>query len=201
MMQTVGVGDLVAAAARGEQAAWNALVQRYLPLVYSIIRRYRLSDKDAEDVSQTVWLRLVEHLDAIREPKALPGWIATTTRHEVLAVLGAKRRTDPIDPASNWILDLQGNFVDLDDELLRAEAATALRNGLAELEPDQRTLLLLLVKDPPVSYGDISRITGMPVGSIGPTRARCLKKLKATSSVQAFLLPDRMQDRMDGGQR
>jgi RNA polymerase sigma factor (sigma-70 family) len=201
MMQTVGVGELVAAAARGEQAAWNALVQRYLPLVYSIVRRYRLSDKDAEDVSQTVWLRLVEHLDAIREPKALPGWIATTTRHEVLAVLGAKRRTDPIDPASNWILDLQGNFVDLDDELLRAEAATALRNGLAELEPDQRTLLLLLVKDPPVSYGDISRITGMPVGSIGPTRARCLKKLKATSSVQAFLLPDRMQDRMDGGQR
>jgi DNA-directed RNA polymerase specialized sigma24 family protein len=118
-----------------------------------------------------------------------------------LAVLGAKRRTDPVDPASSWILDLQGNFVDLDDELLRAEAATALRNGLAELEPDQRMLLLLLVKDPPVSYGDISRITGMPVGSIGPTRARCLKKLKATSSVQAFLRPDVTQDRMDGGQR
>ena len=201
MMQTVGVGELVAAAARGEQTAWTALVQRYLPLVYSIVRRYRLSDKDAEDVSQTVWLRLVEHLDAIREPKALPGWIQTTTRHEVLAVLGAKRRTDPVDPTSNWILDLQGNFVDLDDELLRAEAATALRNGLAELEPEQRTLLLLLVKDPPVSYGDISRITGMPVGSIGPTRARCLKKLKATSSVQAFLRPDGTQDRMDGGQR
>ena len=201
MMQTVGVGELVAAAARGEQSAWTALVQRYLPLVYSIIRRYRLSDKDAEDVSQTVWLCLVEHLDAIREPKALPGWIATTTRHEVLAVLGAKRRTDPMDPTASWLLDLQGNFVDLDDELLRAEAATALRNGLAELEPEQRTLLLLLVKDPPVSYGEISRITGMPVGSIGPTRARCLKKLRATSSVQAFLRPEGMQDRMDGGQR
>jgi RNA polymerase sigma factor (sigma-70 family) len=201
MMQTVGVGELVAAASRGDQSAWTALVERYLPLVYSIVRRYRLSDKDAEDVSQTVWLRLVEHLDAIREPKALPGWIATTTRHEVLAVLGAKRRTDPMDPTGNWLLDVQGNFVDVDDELLRAEAATALRMGLAELEPEQRTLLLLLVKDPPMSYSDISRITGMPVGSIGPTRARCLKKLRATSSVQAFLRPDGMQDRMDGGQR
>jgi len=201
MMQTVGVGELVAAAARGDQSAWTALVERYLPLVYSIVRRFRLSDKDAEDVSQTVWLRLVEHLDAIREPKALPGWIATTTRHEILAVLGAKRRTDPMDPTGSWLLDLQGTFVDLDDELLRAEAASALRNGLAELEPEQRTLLLLLVEDPPVSYGEISRITGMPVGSIGPTRSRCLKKLRATSSVQAFLRPDGMQDRMDGGQR
>ncbi len=201
MMQTVGVDELVAAAAKGDQSAWSVLVERYLPLVYSIVRRYRLSDKDAEDVSQTVWLRLVEHLDAIREPKALPGWIATTTKHEVLAVLGAKRRTDPIDPAATWILDIQGNFKELDDELLRAEAATALRAGLAELEPEHRILLLMLVKDPPVSYGEISSELGIPVGSIGPTRARCLKKLRATQSVQAFLRPDGMQDRMDGGQR
>ena len=96
-MQTVGMGELVAAAAQGDQRAWAALVERYVPLVYSIIRRYRLSDKDAEDVSQTVWLRLVEHLGAIREPQALPGWLATTTRHEALGVLRSKRRTDPVD--------------------------------------------------------------------------------------------------------
>jgi RNA polymerase sigma factor (sigma-70 family) len=190
-LQTVGVGELVAAAARGDQRAWSSLVERYLPLVYSIIRRYRLTDKDAEDVSQTVWLRLVEHLDAIREPEALPGWLATTTRHEALAILRNKRRTDPVDPGASWILDLRVDSPELDGDLLRAETATALRAGLAELAPEHRELLMLLVTDPPISYGDISKLLGMPVGSIGPTRARCLKKLRATTAMQALLGGDR----------
>jgi RNA polymerase sigma factor (sigma-70 family) len=190
-LQTLGVGELVAAAAQGDQRAWSSLVERYLPLVYSIIRRYRLSDKDAEDVSQTVWLRLVEHLDAIREPAALPGWLATTTRHEALGILRNKRRTDPVDPGASWILELRVDSPELDGDLLRAETARALRAGLAELAPEHRELLLLLVTDPPISYGDISRLLGMPVGSIGPTRARCLKKLRATTAVQALLGGDR----------
>jgi RNA polymerase sigma factor (sigma-70 family) len=185
MIQAVDVSDLVAAAAGGDRGAWDGLVERYMPLVLSVVRRYRLNDKDAEDVSQTVWLRLVEHLDKIREPRALPGWISTTTRHEALAVIKAGRRTEPVDLESF----LQYVVVDgplIEDDLLRIERAQALRDGLDELSPDQRRLLLLLVSDPPTSYQDISKHLGMPVGSIGPTRARCLRRLRATPSVQSL---------------
>ena len=84
--------ELVAAAVSGDQAAWNSLVERFAPLVTSVIRRFRLTEGDADDVRQNTWLRLVEHLEGIREPRALPGWIVTTTRNEALRVLSARRR-------------------------------------------------------------------------------------------------------------
>src|SRR3954464_15518455 len=90
MPQPPEVEQLVEAARAGDAAAWDALVERYLPLVTAVIRRLRLSASDADDVNQTVWLRLVEHLDGLREPRALPGWLATTARHEGLRML--KRR-------------------------------------------------------------------------------------------------------------
>ncbi len=185
MIHAVDVSDLVTAADRGDQEAWNGLVERYMPLVFSVVRRYRLSDKDAEDVSQTVWLRLVEHLNAIKEPRALPAWISTTTRNEALAALRARRRTLPVDLESSWF-QVMVDEPPVDEGVLRVERAQALRDGLNELSAEQRTLLLLLVSDPPSSYEDISRQLGMPIGSIGPTRARCLKKLRATPSMQAL---------------
>lgn len=192
--------DLVEAAARGGQDRWDEIVQRYLPLVFSVIRRYRLSSKDAEDVSQTVWLRLVEHLDAIREPRALPMWIATTTRNEALRLVTAHRRTTPVDPLNTSALDAEVDSAALDEELLRAERQQAIRDGLAELSPRHRELLLLLVADPPLSYEEIGARLGMPVGSIGPTRARCLARLRGSSAVQVFLSAGRDMD-VTGGER
>lgn len=190
------VAELVAAAARGEQAGWNGLVDRYLPLVRSVTRAYRLNERDAEDVGQTVWLRLVEHLSDIREPLALPKWIMTTARHESLRVIGSTRRAVALDPLPEP--RSTGERVDVDDELLRAERQQALRDGLAELPPAQRELLVLLVADPPVSYREISERLGMPVGSIGPTRARCLARLRATGAMRAFLQDD-SPDHRGGG--
>src|SRR3954447_426661 len=98
MDQPSAVEHLVASALAGDAGAWNDLVDRYLPLVTAVIRRYRLSASDADDVNQTVWLRLVEHLDGLREPRALPGWLATTPRHEGLRLLKRGGRELVVDP-------------------------------------------------------------------------------------------------------
>ena len=133
-----------------------------------------------------VWLRLAENLNAIREPRALPGWISTTTRHEALAVIKTARRSSSVDPGGSWMSAMPTEPAEVDEDLLRAERRQALREGLAELKPEQRQLLLLLASDPPISYEDVSRRLGMPIGSIGPTRARYLKKLRETSAVRSF---------------
>ena len=176
--------ELVAAAVSGNRAAWNRLVERFSPLVTSVIRRFRLTESDADDVRQNTWLRLVEHLEYIREPRALPGWIVTTTRNEALRVLSARRRVEPVDPQVDDRLD-PINDEDLATNLLLTERRQAVRAGLAELRSEHRELLLL-VSDPEISYRQISRRLGMPTGSIGPTRARCLQKLKDTTTMQAL---------------
>src|SRR3954471_4210736 len=98
MQQPAEVEQLVEAARAGDADAWDARVERYLPLVTAVIRRLRLSASDADDVNQTVWLRLVEHLDALREPGALPGWLAVTARHEGLRLLKRRGRELVVDP-------------------------------------------------------------------------------------------------------
>jgi RNA polymerase sigma factor (sigma-70 family) len=193
----VDVGELVAAAARGEQQGWNALVDRYLPLVRSVTRAYRLSDRDAEDVSQTVWLRLVEHLETIREPRALPKWLMTTTRHEALRLIRSGGRELPVDPLTDPAV-AGADHVDVAADLLRAERHQALRDGLAELSRADQQLLVLLAADPPLSYRDISTRLGMPVGSIGPTRSRCLARLRGTAAMSAYLRADLTADDMGG---
>lgn len=180
------LATLVPAAREGDQHAWNTIVDRFLPLVGAIIRRHRLSEADGDDVSQTVWLRLVEHLDALREPDALPGWIRTTTRNECLRLLAIRGRVRPVDPQDN------GGFPDvaadgaagLDEDLLAAERRQALREALAELPAGRRDLLLLLLTDPPLAYEEISARLGIPIGSIGPTRARALEQLRRTRAVR-----------------
>jgi RNA polymerase sigma factor (sigma-70 family) len=182
----VGLIELVGAARQGDQAAWNALVLRYMTLVQSVTRQYRLSASDAEDVSQSVWLRLFENLAALREVRALPGWIKSTTRNEALRVLAARRRTDPTDPSVLAVLDRPGTDEGVDGDLLRRERDRAVADGLAELAPEHRRLLVLLHAEPQVSYQEISRTLGMPSGSIGPTRARCLAKLRNTEALRRF---------------
>jgi len=187
MDQSSSVPELVTAARDGDQNAWNALVDRFLPLVTGVIARHRLFGADADDINQTVWLKLVEHLDRLREPEALAGWIATTTRHECLALLRRRQRCNPVDPSSYGVFDHDPQQGDLADDLLREERQHALREGLLELPEDRRQLLLMLISDPAPSYSEISRTLGIPVGSIGPTRARALDHLRSTGAIQALL--------------
>jgi RNA polymerase sigma factor (sigma-70 family) len=185
-MTQARVADLVARASTGDQQAWDALVDRFLPLVTSVISRFRLSQADAEDVNQTVWLRLVEHLDDLREPGALPGWLVTTTRNEALRLVRKVDRQRPTDPLT-WHGHDAAAETSIDDLLLSDERHHALVDGLGELRPESRELLLLLLSDPPLSYAEIGGRLGRPVGSIGPTRARVLAELRATPAMRRLL--------------
>jgi len=181
------VAELVEGAMRGDQRCWDDLVERFLPLVSAIIARHRLRGHDADDVNQTVWLSLVEHLGELREPRALPGWIATTTRHECLRAIKGSRRTVLVDPQSASVLDPPDEERDVADGVLALERQQALRAGLAELPEDRREMLTLLLADPPLPYREVSRLLGIPVGSIGPTRARALDQLRNSTALRGFL--------------
>jgi len=180
-----GLPELVAAAVTGNRAAWDTLVQRFAPLITSVTRRFGLSPSDADDVRQTVWLRLVEHLANLREPRALPGWIATTARREALRILSARRRVDVVDPQTDPRLGAVTTDAP-DANLLQAERRQAVHAGLAELRAPHRDLLQLTVVDTDITYRQISQRLGIPIGSIGPTRARCLRKLRNTAPLQAI---------------
>jgi RNA polymerase sigma factor (sigma-70 family) len=189
------VAALLRRAGEGDQSAWDALVDRYLPLVSSLIARHRLGGADADDVNQTVWLRLVEHLGDIREPQALPGWIATTTRNECLRVLRRGQRAVPVDPQVPSALDRPVLVRDVEDVLVEELRLQALRQAVAELPAARRDLLLLLLADPPLPYSEISARLGMPVGSIGPTRARVLDQLRRNPALRALGIDDEEGER------
>jgi RNA polymerase sigma factor (sigma-70 family) len=180
------VSELVAAARDGDHTSWNRLVDRYTPLLLSIIRRHRLQGDDAEVVVQTVWLRLVEKLGSIREPEALPGWILTTARNECLHVIKARTFVSPTDFEDRGWPDGAGPSA-LDSDSLTAERHEALLKALAVLPERQRALLLLLLEDPPPSYREISARLDVPVGSIGPTLARAVARVRAHDAVQALI--------------
>jgi RNA polymerase sigma factor (sigma-70 family) len=182
-----GDRGLVAAAAAGDSQAWGLLVDRYAGLVWSVCRRFRLSDSDAEDVSQTVWLRLVERLDTLREPNALAGWLATSTRNECIALWRAKKRQVPVAPDAALNLWDDPDARPLDHDLLSEERGRALRASLRSLPDACRQLLTLLFADPPTSYEEISVRMGVSKGFIGPTRLRCLKKLRACPHLVAYV--------------
>ena len=193
------IAALVAAAAHGDHDAWTSLVSRYTPLVASVIRGYRLAAYDAEDVGQTVWLRLVEHLGELREPRALPMWIVTTTRNECLRVLRTGRRTYPIDFTEERGVLEELNGVAPDDRLLQAERQQMLLAAFAALPEQQRQLMLLLITDPPTSYAEISRRLDIAVGSIGPTRARALQRLREYPSIAEWRYSEPTSDGKGGG--
>jgi RNA polymerase sigma factor (sigma-70 family) len=168
---------LVTRAAEGDPVAWDEIVDRYAPLVWSICRRFQLSGHEVEDVAQNVWLLLVEHCDQLREPAALPGWLATTTRRECLraakAALKSKRAGTKLDETLQFADDTV-----IEEEILAAERNAARRAAFAELPPRCQQLLTMLMADPPYSYAEISAALAIPIGSIGPQRARCLQRLR-----------------------
>ena len=181
------VTDLVARARNGDKQAWDALVERFAPLIWSICRRHQLGATDADDVSQSVWLRLVDQLDRVRDPAALPGWLVTTTQRECRRVVRTARESRPVA----YVLDVENLPDELartaDQKLLEAERHAALREAFGALDPFSRQLVALLIQDPPVSYTEISARLGIAVGSIGPSRGRCLEKLRRHPAIAALI--------------
>ena len=177
------VCGLVRAAAAGDETAWNRLVEAYSGLVWAIARSHRLNDADAANTAQSTWLRLLEHLSDLNDPDRVGAWLATTARRECLRVLRAGNRQlpygddlpEPVDPGPG-----------VDAELLAGERDAALWAAFGRLRPSDRALLRLLMADPQPSYEEISAALDMPVGSIGPTRARALERLRAELSRDGF---------------
>jgi RNA polymerase sigma factor (sigma-70 family) len=181
--------DLVTRARNGDKRAWEMLVERYAPLIWSICRRYRL-DAEAEDVAQAVWLKLVDQLDRIRDPAALSGWLSTTARREcgrVLRVEGTSRAWERVSAAEN-IPDTQ--TATAEQELLAAERHAALREAFTRLPAGCQRLLALLIQDPPLPYAEIGARLGIPPGSIGPNRSRCLDRLRRDPVIAALINAD-----------
>ncbi|WP_082373552.1 RNA polymerase sigma factor [Nocardia sp. NRRL S-836] len=193
------IAALVSAAAEGDQGAWNEIVDRYTPLVVSVIYKHRLRPVDAADVNQTLWLRLVEQIGRLREPEALPGWIMTTTRNECLRVLRVQQRTHLYDPLTESDALEPAEDAEVEADLLVVERRQALRDGFAELTEQCKRLLTKLMTDPPPSYQVVSEELAMPVGSIGPTRIRCLEKLRKTPAISAFLGSPSAKTQVRGG--
>ena len=187
MRDDASVISLVARVGDGDQGAWNELVERYSPLVWSICLRYRLARDDIDDVGQSVWMLLIERIGTLREPAALPGWLATTTKHECLRVLRIARRHEHpgLPPEDRMPPDPDAGLID--EDILAAERGAALRAAFEELPRGCHELLSMLVSDPPSSYADVSAALGVAVGSIGPTRARCLDRLRRSPHLAGML--------------
>ena len=168
-------GAALASAAAGHRGAWESLVSAYAGLVWSVARSFRLSEADAADVFQGTWLRLVEHLGDIRDGNRLGGWLAMTARREALMLLRRSRSTvvtDTIADAADVLLPAP------DAQLLRSEEHSALWQAFATLSMACQRLLRVAFADPPPTYEEIGAALEMPIGSIGPSRARCLTQLR-----------------------
>lgn len=168
---------LVAHASKGDRGAWEHLVDEYVGLIWAIARAHRLADGDAHDVTQTTWLRLIENIDRLSDPSRVGAWLATTARRECLRVLRQSKRTVLLDEWED--LDcFDSNGQEVDSALLRSEESHIVQDALEQLSPSAQALLRLLMLDPPPSYEEISAALNIPIGSIGPTRGRCLRKLQ-----------------------
>jgi RNA polymerase sigma factor (sigma-70 family) len=169
---------LVRRAADGDRWAWERLVGQYSRLIWAMTRDFRLMETDAADVVQVTWLRLLEHIDRLEHPARVGSWLATTARHECLRSVAARKKLVLVHDAVA-LDDVAAHEPDIDEGLLADERAQAVRKALSRLPWRWQRLLELLMADPPASYAEISDELGLPVGSIGPTRGRCLARLRA----------------------
>lgn len=186
-MPQVSVTALLRAAESGDARAWDALVERFTNLLWSVARAHRLGPADAADVVQTTWLRLVENLGRIQEPERLPGWLATTARHECLRTLRRSGR-ELVTETYDSTLDLADTSAPLDGGLIAEERDAQLWQCFGALQPRCQQLLRVLLADPAPSYAEVSAALDMPIGSIGPTRGRCLERLRALAQARGLSL-------------
>ncbi len=175
---------LVHRALNGDSEAWDGLVDGLKRVAWKAIGAFDLPEDERKDAFASTFFRLFERLGTVREPEKLPGWIATTARREASAVSRARRRLVPTAELPQPG-DAEPDMVA--ERLIDSELRDALRRALQRLPPSCRELLLLLMAEPPLSYEEIGEVLGIPHGSIGPTRARCLAKLRATPELASFL--------------
>jgi len=171
------VASWVRRAAEGDRHAWEGLVHQYARLIWSITVDFKLIESDAADVAQTTWLRLLQHIDRIEHPDRVGSWLAATARNECLRSLAARKRV----VLGHEDAELESAVADgpeIDERLLADERAEVVRDALSRLPRRWQRLLEMLMADPPASYAEISDQLGLPVGSIGPTRGRCLAQLR-----------------------
>jgi RNA polymerase sigma factor (sigma-70 family) len=189
MIENPSDADLVTRAADGDQRAWDALVDRYAPLVWSICREHSLSDAHTHNIGQAIWLQLMSQFGNLREPAALAGWLATTTRRECRKVRHATRELQAGGHALNaeTIPDQQTGLAE--HELRAAERDAVLREAFTRLPPCCQRLIAMLTEDPPMPYAQISATLDIPVGSIGSSRSRCLNKLRRDPALAALINP------------
>jgi RNA polymerase sigma factor (sigma-70 family) len=195
-MEPAEVTVLIHRATEGDPTAWNAIVDEFAGLLWSVVRGFRLNEAQSADAVQTTWLRLVEHIADLREPEHVAGWLKTTAHRVCLQVIRQGGR----EQLTDWEEDrgpVSGVRYEGPDEdgpeaaAMRQEQQVLVRRALAELPDRHRQLMELLVASPPISYQDISARLGMPVGSIGPTRARILTRMRdslATVGLQDLAL-------------
>jgi RNA polymerase sigma factor (sigma-70 family) len=180
------VTDLVARAGNGENQAWNALVERYSPLIWSICRRHRLGDADARAAGHSVWRQLVGHLDEVQDPGALAGWLAVTAWRECGNVRSATEGPQIAGELAGAGREPSRRARTAEQERLAADRHAALREAFSRLSPCCQRLLTLLIDEPSMPDTEISARLGIPVSSTGPARARCLDKLRRDPAVAAL---------------
>lgn len=186
-LETLSDADLVKRCRAGSEAAWAVLVRRFQRLVYTVPRRAGLSEAQAADVFQTVFSRLFEHLDRIEDPARVQAWLVTSAKRESLRLLEQARRVVDLAPvggdgdeAGDPFDHLPGDAPLPESLLSELQQQERLRRAVARLDERSRRLVeLLFLQDEPLPYGEVAARLGMPEGSIGPTRARCLAKLRA----------------------
>ena len=181
-MDSTGVADLDATrlmrrAANGDPWGWQGLVEKYGRLIWSITRDFKLVESDAADVFQTTWMRLIEHIDRIEHADRVGSWLAATARNECLRSLAVRKRL-VLAHEDDSFDDPARHEPEIDEALLAAERAAGVREAITQLPWRWQRLMEMLMADPPASYAEISDELGLPVGSIGPTRGRCLARLR-----------------------
>jgi RNA polymerase sigma factor (sigma-70 family) len=175
---------LVRAALRGDERAFVTLVARFERPLRSIVRSYRLSGWDADDVIQSTWMQFLEHGGELREPAAISGWLATTARRYCLRLLQSHVRELLLEDPTTTEGGYDGR---LDADMLAAERRAALDASLSRLTVRQRDLITLLLDEPELSYEEVGQRLGLPIGSIGPTRARSLSRLRRDGLLRALV--------------
>ncbi|HEV7662993.1 MAG TPA: sigma-70 family RNA polymerase sigma factor [Chloroflexota bacterium] len=191
MRSTSADEDLVAACLKGDAAAWDALIDRYAALIYSIPLRYGLAEADAADVFQAVCMTLLDKLGTVREPRGLAAWLITTTSRQSLAVVRQRQRErarSEQDSAASGAADVADSELLPEEEVLALERALVVRSAIAELSPGCRRLIEALFSDTsePQSYHHLAEQLGISINSLGPTRARCLTQLRDHLVAQGF---------------
>ena len=173
--------ELLALAAQGDNRAWAEVVSRYRGLVTAVVRNYRLQDADARDAEQRTWLRLVEHLGSLRDPDRLGGWLSTTASRECLRIVREGQSVTALEMDAVPTAD-----PGVEEQVVDADTAARLWRIVGTLPPRGRTIMNALFADEPRPYAEVARATGIPIGSLGPSRARLIDRVRRRFDDGAF---------------